>query len=970
MDRKTLAAALLAGASTLVFATMANAQQTRAPAPSDLDEVVVTGSRVMNGNNSPTPVTVVPIEDLMRTRPTTVADVLNDLPQFSGSRTPLGNPTVSSGTVQNGGGNSSANILNLRNLGQNRTLILFDGHRMGPITATGLIDVDMIPQMMIQRVDVVTGGVSAVYGSDAVTGVVNFITDKNFNGFKAKAQYGMTEKGDNRTVNYGFAAGRSIAGGRGHIEGSYEYRDDPGIGARSQRDPDHETWSVQGSGTAAAPFFLTPNARSQNFTFGGLIRSGVLAGQTFKQNGVLSPFIHGTTTVPGSTTSNEIGGDGIYFDSSLKGSNTGHQVFGRFDYDVTDTIHGFVEATYNRKKNNANIYWQNLNQVTLSSTNAFLPAVYQQQLAAAKQATFTFSKQMLDVNRQFASQTSTQAVINAGLDGTIGKTYKWEVGYLHSDGELIGAQRYNVNNARLSASLDAVKDATGNVVCSVTITNPGLYPGCVPLNPFGPTSDSQSVIDYITGPSQLDVRTSLDDFSGSISGSPVSTWAGPVTIAASAEYRKLSASLSSTTPTGELAGPPSRTNRQVSDCTGLRFNCTATTVLWQNQVANRPLIGQTVREGALEADVPLLKDKPFFQALNVNLAARYTEYQNGDAAKTGFNATTWKLGLDWRLNDELRVRATRSRDIRAPTLDDLFSPTSSSVANGTTLDRLTGQQVVGVVNVVTSNPNLTPEVGDTKSAGVVYRPDWLPGFSVSVDYFNIKVSNAIIAILASNVTAQNACIASLGTSAYCAAQVRPLPYTNTTPANNLTKLISTNINLSEQDTHGADVEVNYATQFLSRPASARLLTTWQPEILYVQPALLTLNQAGAAFGNNGITAAPVWRVTGLVRFQPLNNFTIDLQGRWRSKLHESGDPTLVFSCCEIPSVAFFNMGATYQIKSDLGQTDVYFTVSNLLNTYGPHAAPFTNANPGQQYGYVTSDDPLGRSFTLGVRFRH
>ena len=318
------------------------------------------------------------MDDALRIRPSTVADALNDLPQFSGSRTPLGNPNTGS-TVQQGGGNTGANSLNLRNLGQLRTLVLYDGHRMPPTTATGLTDVDQIPQQLLQRVDVVTGGVSAVYGSDAISGVVNFITDRNFNGFKAKAQYGINAAGDDKTVNFGFAAGRLIFGDRGHIERSYEYRDNEGIDARSSRDPDHETWSTQGSGTAAAPFFVTANARNQNSTFGGLIRSGVLNGHDLQaergSESVHSRDVHH----PGSTTANEIGGDGVWYDTSLKAGLKSHQVFGRLDYDFTDKTHGFSEAACNHKVNTANVFWQNLNTVTISRTNAFLPPTIQSQ---------------------------------------------------------------------------------------------------------------------------------------------------------------------------------------------------------------------------------------------------------------------------------------------------------------------------------------------------------------------------------------------------------------------------------------------------------------------------------------------------------------------------------------------------------------------------------------------------------------
>jgi outer membrane cobalamin receptor len=195
-----------------------------------LEEVLVTGSRVIsNGNDSPTPVTVVTMEDLAATHPTTVFEALNDLPVFAASRTSMALPNNA------GGNNSAISALNLRGLGAPRTLVLYDGHRVPPTNQDGLIDVNTIPQMLLQRVDVVTGGVSAVYGSDAITGVVNFITDRKFNGIKANVQGGISQLMDDRSYELGLAFGRDLFGDRGHFEGSYQVHDDGGLLHRTDR---------------------------------------------------------------------------------------------------------------------------------------------------------------------------------------------------------------------------------------------------------------------------------------------------------------------------------------------------------------------------------------------------------------------------------------------------------------------------------------------------------------------------------------------------------------------------------------------------------------------------------------------------------------------------------------------------------------------------------------------------------------
>ena len=181
---------------------------------------------------------------------------------------------------------------------------------------------------------------------------------------------------------------------------------------------------------------------------------------------MLSPFVHGVTTVPGSTTSNEIGGDGVWYDTSLKASLKSHQVFGRFDYDLTDTTHFYFSTAYNHKVNTANVFWQNLNQVNISRTNAFLPTAIQA-LIPTTQPTFSFSKQMSDLPRQATNNVSKMVYFNTGLEGEVGK-YKWEVGFVHGQATLVPTLLYNTNNAKRAASLDAARDAAGNIVCNVT----------------------------------------------------------------------------------------------------------------------------------------------------------------------------------------------------------------------------------------------------------------------------------------------------------------------------------------------------------------------------------------------------------------------------------------------------------------------------------------------------------------------
>ena len=721
-------------------------------------------------------------------------------------------------------------------------------------------------------------------------------------------------------------------------------------------------WSVQGAGTAAAPYQLIPYGRVNNQTFGGMITSGVLNTQTFNQNGVLSAFSRGAAT---GTNGIEQGGDGIWYDTGLKTGARSHQLFARFDFDVTDKLHTYLEAAGNDKFNPVYTTWSTLNNVTISRTNAYLPvAIPERRFATRTQASFTFRKSMLDVPRNLALTRERQVFFNGGVEGEFGNGYKWNLGLVHSTAQLSQAVN-NLNNGRLFASLDATQVtaanvgatglAIGSIVCNVALTNPGLYPGCVPLNPFGPTTDSADAVNYYRNRTSFVAHTRMDDVGGSMSGTLFSTWAGPVNSALSGEWRKV-------TYRGDSEAVPT----DLLNCTGLRFNpCTSgTTTTWNGTIAPRSEVSQTVSEGAFEFDLPLLKDKFLAQSLNLNGAVRYTSYS------TSGNYTTWKAGVDWHINDTFRLRTTRSRDIRAPTLDDLYSPTSVSTG-GTFNDPLTGLIATNVTSTNGGNDKLKAEQGDTWTGGLVIRPARLAGFSMAVDYFNIRVTNALLQLLPINATWQKTCVDSLGTSLYCQLFDRPLPYTNTTAANNVTAVHTFQVNIAEQDTNGVDLEFNYARTLFGRPASARLLSTYQPNILYRQPAVVTINQGGAAFGTNGVTAAPLWRHTMFLRFSPFENFNVDLQTRYRTSLRLSGDPSHVISTGRVPPNSFTNLSLTYRVMNAMWQQgDVFLTVTNLFDKEASPAGFYGGQGiPGQQTTFLIYDDALGRAFTVGLRAR-
>jgi iron complex outermembrane receptor protein len=367
-----------------------------------------------------------------------------------------------------------------------------------------------------------------------------------------------------------------------------------------------------------------------------------------------------------------------------------------------------------------------------------------------------------------------------------------------------------------------------------------------------------------------------------------------------------------------------------------------------------------VWEVAGEFDLPLLKDVPFFKSLNINGAARYTRYNvSGDYV-------TWKIGADWHLNDWMSLRATRSRDIRAPTLFDLYAPLS--IVQVRALDLYTNTTPT-VPNPNYSNPNLTAEIGNTLTGGVVLKP--FRGFSLAVDGYKIKITDAITQINGQTAEIQLACYASGGTSPYCALQSRPQGLNgNTTAANQATSWSARYLNISNVETWGIDVEANYAGTLFDRPMSIRLLAAYQPELVFRQPGLADIDQAGVAFGALGFSATPTVRLTGYVHVEPVEGISMDVMERWRNAMKIGADGTGVIKDNHIAPFATTSLNLAFNVPGSKGRYQFYANVQNLFNATPPIAAYVGNGSrAGLRDGFVLGDDPRGRYYTAGVRLK-
>lgn len=906
--------------------------------------IVVTGSRIVSdGSQAPTPVTVVSAEELQRTTPGAIPEALNQLPQFAGS---------SSNVTPSGLGNRAAtgNYLNLRNLGADRNLVLLDGQRLPPTNYEGTTDSNIIPQALVQRVEVVTGGASAAYGSDAVSGVINFVLDTRYNGVKGRIQYGETEYGDSPTLKANIAFGADLTD-RLHILGSYDHYDVEGIIGNESRPIGRFNWGRTGSGTADNPYREFQDLRFSNSSYNTQISTSnpatmPLWGYEFLPGGLAVPMDLGTPTGSAGVA---VGGDGpTVIGRSLTASQNTEQLFGRLDYEVSPDLQAFVQVSYTDSFSSS-ISVKSGTQIgnfRIFTENPFIAESTRTILQDAGVESFIGSRVQADQPPKVQDITADATILMSGLKGAFGN-YNWDVGYSHGETGLDSKHFGNFNNQRFYAGLDAVRNDQGQVVCRITITNPGVLDDCVPLNIFGNGSPSQAAYDYISQSADFQVKQKMDIFTANISGEIFQLPAGAVALAVGAEYRKQSMVQTSN-------ADPSKS----IDLTGIRTATTDYLLKFNSTNVGETQASQNVKEAYAEVAIPLLQDAPFARELSINAAGRYTDYSTSGGVKT------WKIGASWSPIDDLRFRATRSRDIRAPSLNELFAATNSGQVSF--LDTHTNTNA-RITTLSRGNPDLTPELADTITAGMVFTPTFLPGLRLSVDYYDIEINDAIGT--PNQALAYDQCEESQGTGPTCALIIRPFPWSNTTPANFPTLRLSYPINQSQITVSGIDYEISYRTEFAGglfgdfssfdiRLIGGHLLDysiISQPGV----PVQLSDNS-----GNNSKN-----RVNLNLNYED-GPIGISTQTRYIGPRKKTQDPTRFYAdgfTNDIPSRFYTDATLSYTFERFAGEFETYFTITNLFDQ-DPPLIPGAG-QPGQAFPTnISVYDVFGRAYTAGLRF--
>ena len=938
----------------------------------DAGDIVVTGSRIVaNGYKAPTPVTVVSTTELLKKAPESIAAGLATLPQFFQSSG--ANVTSSQARTP-----SAGNYLNLRSLGQIETLVLLDGQRLPPTSYEGTVDANIIPQALVQRVDVVTGGASAAYGSDAVAGVVNFILDTKFEGIKGSVQYGKSSRWDDHQVKANIALGHSFLDDRLHLEGSFDYFFQPGIPNNGQRPYGGNYqggWVDVGANPArpcaagacaANPYTPVFNVRLANGTYGTLINNGRTAAQAASFSGSTPFAFAGYTFDAGGgyhladlgaqtgTPNFNVGGadTAVSFGTTLTSYVRTKQAFVRADYDFGSGITGFLQGSYS----DANTQFVTVaagtqfNAFQIFQDNAFLPTAIAANMAANNIASFVASRVEADQTPKRAYQDNLAKTVLGGLKGKLAN-FNWSVTGSYGDSSLDARHTGNFNQQKWFASLDAVRDGSGNIVCRVTVTNPGLYPGCAPWNPFGNGSPSSASYNYFQQDSTFRIVSRQSDFAGNISGALFDLPAGPVNLAVGAEYRHQYLDVTSN-------NDPSKP----IDLTGLRTQAGTYNLFFNSTNQGKAHGTQNVKEAYGEIAVPILRDTPFFQALDLNGAARYTDY----SVSGGIWA--WKAGVSWSPIEQLRFRGNISRDIRAPTLNELFAGTSST--RGTFTDVHTGLNT-NLIALTTGNAGLKPEKGDTVTLGGIWQPAFLPGFSLSLDYYRIKIKDKITTLSTSDINLQ--CETSGGTDPLCAFIQRPLPFSNTTAANFPTTITSVPFNQASLKTHGFDYEINYRLPLkailFDDPAriDLRFIGNYTPQLVTLASATsVPVRQDGTVAGG-GSNPIPRHKFTASAQFTE-GPLSVGTDVRFIGVMHYTKQATVFVANNRIPAVAYLNANISYDLKFGSHVVTLFGTATNLTDKFV--FAPQLNAQPTEFYPtYQSFYDVVGRYFVAGVRFK-
>jgi len=890
------ASALALGAALAMSAPALAQEAAETAAPENSELIIVTGSRIQrSGFDAPTPTTVLGVEELAQGNRPSIAQALNDVPQFRASGTP---------TMTTGNTNAAASQADLRGLSYVRTLTLLNGHRF-----TGSSDLNIVPQNIIKRVDVVTGGASAAWGSGAVAGVVNIILDDEMTGVKLGLNTGVSTFGDGNRYGADAAWGTNFADGRGHFMIAGEYMDDKGAWDRDSRKHLKAGLFQRANGELV----LADDVKYTILNRGGSIlnpMTGAPYNLVFNPDGSVGPLPLGSETFGQQTIGG--GGQGLYEYLSVSTPYKRTNVFARASYDITDTAKIWVDGSYSRMTADFG-FFPDTPIAVIMPDNAFLTDTARAQLADAGVAgPFVLGRILDDVgpdrflNYRYTRRNLEVAV---GIDGTIGDRWTYRAYYDH--GELKNTQW--LDNQRITANFNNAVDSIlvgGTPVCRINAdADPSNDdPACVPINILGNGNITDAMRAYSFASGGAVTTTKLDTAGVSLSGELFSTWAGPVDIAVGSDWRweeYVTNSIDSYSAARAL--------------TPLSYSATNG--------------GFNVKEFFGEVNVPLL-DVADTARLEVNGAARYSDYS------TSGGIWTWKTGSTLRLVNDLLLRAVYSRDIRSPNINEYYLARATNLGN--MIDPFRGGPdgtlALNVYSYTGGNPDLQPEISHTLTLGGSYSPSFAPGLRFSADFYKIKIDDVIVTLQGQDVL--GLCYAADPSDDLCGGLIER------NPDGTLAAVLRTFRNLAKYQTKGLDLEASYQMPMGSGTLTFRALATHVFELL-IDDGVNTTDVAGIVGGDTAFST-PKWRGTGTLTYQD-ERFGADFRVRYVDGGLYSELPVVNNN---VSSRTYVDVG----LRMKVGEFTLYGNVNNVFNVSAPRAQ-YTNPNY----------EVMGRYFSGGVK---
>ncbi len=918
-------------------------------------EIIVTGSRIARPDlTSNVPVAVIGAQDLQRDAAINVQDALQELPQVG-----IGSSRTNTNFLTSGNGVAT---INLRNLGSSRTLVLVNGRRyVAGLAGTSAVDLNNIPTDFIQRIDVVTGGASAVYGSEAIAGVVNFIMKDRFEGIQARAQYGITGEGDNPRYMAAITAGTSFgADDRGSAIVHFSYDADEGLLSRKRAISSQDCfYDICGPGAYSS---YSAQGRFQLLDANGAARNGFNGGSLFSFD----------------PNNNVVAGSGVGFNrNGVRRISTPVERYlaaGMFNYEFSDNLKAFAEVTYSRVTSSSQIeplaldaldIYNGETQFGISIDNPFLPTNVRAQIdaynatAANPITQIGFRRRQNEVfDRSNNNQRDTWRVAT-GLRGTIAGDWNWEASYVY--GRLHDfTSSEDIDNNRYRNALDAVRLADGSIVCRSASAR---AEGCVPINLFGFGTASPEASAYVQAvvPKSEDIVNQQQVVSLSLANSNlIQLPAGGLGVAVGAEYRKEESvdDLDILTNTGGNSG------NVIPDTTG-EFD------VWE-------VYG--------EVNVPILADT-FVNYFGLTGAARYSEYSQPNVG----GVFSWNVGAELEPVDGLRFRGVYAQANRAPNISEFASAPSETFAGvNDPCDRTTATsggtyaaacraipQVAaaiardgifqytladtqGINGFVGGNPNLSEETATTLTVGAVFQPRFVRGLALTVDYFDIKVDDAIDTV-GRNLSIQQ-----------CLVTADPV-FCNNVIRNGNTGFITTVndqlINVASIQTRGVDFGLRYGRSLPLLTSGDRVELT--ANYTYLMDYKTQANPNAPIQELAGTIYYPEHKATGRLAYMT-GGFTLSWQ------VNYLGGGTADIDLLDDEDAAPLNhVGPRFyhdaQIRWDVGQDrrySFYVGVDNVMDTEPPFlpGTPF-NLSPTGTETAADLYDPFGRRFYVGAQVR-